>query len=482
MFKEIDERFDIIKNIAEKNNLPLDLICKAFSKAKKLHYKQKRKDGSPYLMHPVEVALILAKLDFDENVICGALLHDVIEDCGYSEKQFVSDFNEDIFHLVDSVSAIDKTKYIFDEKNIYEDPNFVKSSAEEQSYKKLIILGKNNPGAFAIKFADRLHNLRTISVFSYPKQLEKVRETEKWVLPIARKLQSEYFYRAIKNECFKIVNKFKSSQYLEQYEIYHNSNKKNIDILYITLKEVFANSSINEIKIQKVREYKVYEDLSKLYKKLDISKVSQGQILKATTYNIYMLYSISLHKKALDEAVNLLSNKTSLKIIDAKTGGFTNKMYFQIEDDFKNKYNLYIMSKNDFEINHIGTIDGQKLSLIDEENIQELDSDFIRIKTRSNEIKYLAKDSTALDFAFKIHRDIGFGFKYAIINKSKTKFPPYVKLNEGDKVEIITDRDSFGKIKNRAELKWLAYVNTEVAKKNLIRWFDRYINKKIDKK
>ena len=80
-----------------------------------------------------------------------------------------------------------------------------------------------------------------------------------------------------------------------------------------------------------------------------------------------------------------------------------------------------------------------------------------------------------MDFAFKIHKDIGFGFKYAIINNSKTKSPPYTKLYEGDKVEIIVDKNSKGEIKNNAELRWLAYVNTDFAKKNLIKEFSKYI-------
>ena len=92
----------------------------------------------------------------------------------------------------------------------------------------------------------------------------------------------------------------------------------------------------------------------------------------------------------------------------------------------------------------------------------------MRVKTRSNEIKFVQKNSTALDFAFKLHKDIGFGFKYAIINDSKTKSPPYTKLLEGDKVEIVVEKDG-ETIKNNAELKWFAYINTDLAKKYLIK-------------
>lgn len=476
MFEEADKTFDQILKTVHQNDIPEEIIVKAYEKAKELHKEQKRKDGQPYINHPVAVALILAKLEFDENVIAGGLLHDTIEDCGYTKTQMISDFNETVFELVDCVSAIDDAKYIFDKKDIFEDPNFVKSSAEEQTFKKLISLGKNNPCGFAIKFADRLHNLRTIETFDYNKQLEKVRETEKWVLPIAKALRAEYFYRAITNECFKIVNRQKGRQFFESYNAYHSSNTSNILRFETRLKELFAGSLIKDIRIKNVREYKVFQDLSKIYKNIDIREVSQGQILKVTNYNIYMLFNDGISiKEATAEVLKFLNKQSDLKIIDANIGSFSNKVYYQINDSIKNKYNVYILSKNEYRILKVGTLNGQNLDLIDEENINSLDEDLIKVRTRSGEIKYIMKNSTALDLAFKLHRDIGFAFKYAIINDSKSKLPPYTKLNENDRVEIITDMDENGEMKNNAKLNWLAYVNTEHAKKILIKYFSRMI-------
>ena len=467
----IDERFELIIKEAKANYLPTDIINKAYITARRLHKEQLRKDGTPYISHPVEVALILAKLDFDENVICGALLHDTIEDCGYTPEQMKKDFNSTIFELVDCVSAIDNTKYVFDKNNLYEDENFVKSSAEEQTFIKLISLGKKNPCGFAIKFADRLHNLRTIECFDYSKQLEKVRETEKWVIPIAKALKSEYFYRAIKNECFKIVNKYSGTQYFEAYTSYHSSNKKTIEKLNLDLKEIFAGTNITTIKIKNVREYKVFEDLKRINKLIDITQVSQGQIINVTNYNIYLLYKDVDHKTAIMEVLDNLS-RTRMKVIDAKIGGFTDKVYLQFEDEINNKFNIYIMSESEYQITKVGTLDGQNLDRIDEDNINNLDEELIRVRTRSNEVKYIAKNSTVLDFAFKIHKDIGFAFKYAIINDGKTKFPPYTKINNNDKVEIIVDKGDDGQLIMNPQLKWLAYVNTELAKKILIKFFE----------
>ena len=235
---DIDYRFEEIKKLY-KSKADLMLLEKVYKTAKELHNGQFRKDGTPYISHPVEVALILAKLEFNADVISAALLHDVVEDCGYTIKEIIENFNKDIAEMVDCVSAIDKTKYIFDKDELFEDENFVKSSLEEQTFKKLIAIGKKNPLGFAIKFADRLHNLKTIECFDYSKQLEKVRESQKWIIPIAEKLNSEYFFREINNECFKIVNKFSAKTFLEHYNIYHRINTANIENLQTLFNEIW---------------------------------------------------------------------------------------------------------------------------------------------------------------------------------------------------------------------------------------------------
>jgi len=483
MFNEIDKRFDEISKQFLRNQSSISLICKAYDYAKKLHGNQTRKDGKLYLSHPVEVALILSELGFDEDVVSAALLHDVVEDCDCDLETIKQEFNADVAEMVDCVSAIDKEKFIFDRENLYEIEEFEKASIEEQSFKKLIAIGKNNPSGFCIKFADRLHNLRTIECFAYNKQLEKVKETEKWIIPIAKILNSEYFYRAITNECFKIKNKVAGKSFFEQCKNYHRINAENVELLTIKLKESFANTLIKDIKVNSVREYKVYEDLNKLFKNINISKVSQGQILKVTNYNIYLLYKNKKYGEVVAQVLNIINTNLSddIKIIDARVGSFTKKPFYQLSDKYKNKYNLYVMSASDYQLIKNGTLDGQNSELLDEEDLGNLDVELIKVTTRAGETKFIHKGSTALDFAFKIHRDIGLGFKYAIINDSKTKSPPYTKLYEGDKVEIVIDRNNAGEIKNNAELRWLAYVNTDFAKKCLIKWFES-LNKKYEKR
>lgn len=478
MFKQIDSRFEEIVKICNANGAMVATIRKAYKIAKSLHYNQKRKDGTPYLSHPVEVAYILACLSFDEDVVCAALLHDVVEDCGYTLDQIKHEFNHNVAEMVDCVSAIDKAKYVFDKNNIYENAAFEKASIEQQSFEKLLSIGRENPLGFCIKFADRLHNLSTISTFEYSKQLEKIKETEKWIIPIAKILNAEYFYRELKNECFKVKNRNVCEEYLWRYANYHNSNRHNVEKIITKLKELFAESSIKHIELKETKEYKVYEDLLAKQKNLTINKISQGQMLKVANYNIYLLYEDLSYGEALSLCVTALNSRLSgfLKISDARIGSFTGKPYLVMEDEFKNKYKLYIMSVSDYKTMQVGTLGGQIKEILDDDSMDDIEADLIKVKTRSGEIKYMPNGSTVLDFAFKVHKDIGFGFKYAIVNKSKTKLPPYTKIFDGDQIEIIVDKNEDGEIINNAEIKWLAYINSPLAKKVLIRYFEKMLN------
>lgn len=475
MFKQVDARFNTLKSILKRNNVDTSMVERAYNFADACHNGQLRRDGTPYISHPVEVALILAELNMDADVICASLLHDVVEDCGVSIEELEAKFNSNVASLVDVVSAIDFKNYVFDESDLYEDVNFVKFSQDEQSFKKLLSIGKKNPLGLCIKFADRLHNLRTIGIFEKSKQLEKVKETERWILPLAKVLKAEYFYREIKNECFKISNQ-NDYGYLTQYNFYHNANKENFQNIITMFKEHLATTSFKQVIGNEIKEYKVFGQLKEKFKNIKFDQISQGQIMKVSNYNIYLLYENVNLKTAVNEFFNAYNNGINqyLTIINARIGRFNNKFYFVMQDKLKNIYYVMLMERTFYIKQTVGTLEGQ-VDFIDED-AHNIVTDYLRVRTRSGEIRYMPKNSTVLDFAFKIHRDIGMGFKYAIINNSKTHFPPYTRLNENDMIEIVVKRNEFGDILPTAELKWLAYVQTDLAKQVLIKYFEKKQN------
>lgn len=474
MFKEVDERFYYLLDVLKRNKLNTSMVERAYHLADKLHSKQTRASGEPYISHPVEVAIILAELNMDTDAICAALLHDVVEDCGQSVEFLQEEFNKNIATMVDTVSAITQSKYSYD-GDVFEDEDFLKFNMDEKTIKKLVTIGKRCPLGLSIKFADRLHNLRTIGAFPRAKQLEKVKETERWILPLTKVLKAEYFYREIKNECFKIKNQ-NDYGYLRQYKFYHNVNRENFERLITKFKETFSSSCFTNIVGNEIKEYKVFNQLKEIFKNITFDQISQGQIMKVSNYNLYLLYENKTIKDALNEFFNAYKNGLNkiVTIVNARLGRFNDKLYFVLEDNIKNIYYLSIMEKSYYIQQTIGTLDGQ-VELLDENFTHDIPTDYIRVKTRSGDIKYVQKDCTVLDFAFKLKKELGLGFKYAIINNSTTHFPPYTRLNENDLVEIVTHKNKYDETVPNAELKWLAYVNTDLAKSALIKHFEKLL-------
>lgn len=473
-----EDIFNEIKSILSERGQTSYKVEKAYNLASSLHKGQTRNDGAPYINHPMEVALILAQVGFDEDCICAGILHDTVEDCGYLLEDVEKEFGTIVARIVDAVSEITSDKFDFSEenqKNAYVEKQFEHETLDEATFNKLISLGKKEPLAFYVKFADRLHNLRTLKGFPVYKQLEKVRQTEQWVLPIAEKMQSNYFFKQIKNECFKIEN---SRVYEDFWYIYNNNleySKRNIKIIIQNLKKIFSQTNKNiKVEYDLVKEYEVFDILKQKKYLKNLSNISENQISMIPLYNIYVIEPTIENNKRFSF---IYKNKMSIfsKLIDANIDKMTGDSYMVLCDNSRVLYNVFHLTSSEYMYRNIGT--DQYLNEIDEKNTHEIIVKQIKVKTRSGEVRFIAENSTVLDFAFSIHDDLGFSFDYASIN-SRTKMPPYKKLNNGDWIEIFTHRDENNKPIYCPKFKWLAYVNTESAKKKLIKYFEKLYNTK----
>jgi guanosine-3',5'-bis(diphosphate) 3'-pyrophosphohydrolase len=142
-------------------NINVELIEKAYKKAKEYHEGQLRESGEPYLVHPVEVAKILAELGMDENTLVAGLLHDTVEDTDYSQEALIKDFGEEVALLVDGVTKLKSL--------VYES----KEERQAENLRKMFLAMSKDIRVLIIKLADRLHNLRTINYMSEDQIKEK---------------------------------------------------------------------------------------------------------------------------------------------------------------------------------------------------------------------------------------------------------------------------------------------------------------------
>ncbi|WP_420752841.1 RelA/SpoT family protein [Rhodococcus sp. O3] len=152
----------------------LSQLQRAYDVAEERHATQKRKSGDPYITHPLAVATILAELGMDTTTLVAALLHDTVEDTGYSLEQLTAEFGEEVAHLVDGVTKLDKV--------------VLGNAAEAETIRKMIIAMARDPRVLVIKVADRLHNMRTMRFLPPEKQARKARETLEVIAPLAHRL------------------------------------------------------------------------------------------------------------------------------------------------------------------------------------------------------------------------------------------------------------------------------------------------------
>ncbi len=149
-------------------------IQKAYETAEHFHRGQLRKSGDPYITHPLAVATILADLGMDTTTIVAALLHDTVEDTGYTLAQLETDFGAEVAWLVDGVTKLDKVKF--------------GAAAEAETIRKMVVAMARDPRVLVIKLCDRLHNMRTLRFLAREKQERKARETLEVLAPLAHRL------------------------------------------------------------------------------------------------------------------------------------------------------------------------------------------------------------------------------------------------------------------------------------------------------
>ena len=466
---------DLINLVKEYNEEEVGIITKAYQLAEKLHNGQFRQSGESYIIHPLNVAYILAEMHADKDTICAGLLHDSLEDTNFTKEEIVENFNKEVAKLVDGVTKLSKMNF---------------SSKQEQNLantRKIITGITDDVRIIIIKLADRLHNMRTLQFKSEFKQKENALETMEIFVPLAYYIGA---YR-IKNELEDL-----SLKYLKP-DMYNKIAEKKLTIendsnvfLYEMLNKIQSilndQNIPNEIKIRTKNIYGIYKKLNEGYKLSDIHDLFALKVMVDEVENCYRtLYFIHkeyhpINSKFKDYICNPKTNmyrslhttvfgpndrlvQTQIRTFDMdKVASFGLPTYWDIEkgnarnvmqEELKNKYQFF---KSLTEIN---AIFGDNRDFVSQVK-NELFSDKIYVYTPKGEIIEMPKGSTPIDFAYKIHTDIGNTMVAAIVNGEYV--PIDYKLQNKDRVKIITDNLSFGP---RTEWENIAF--TSYAKKRI---------------
>ena len=466
---------DLLEMVKEYNQEDLCKIRKAYEMADDLHKGQMRQSGEPYISHPLNVSYILAEMHADSDTLCAALLHDTLEDTSATKEEIASEFNDEVAKLVDGVTKISKM-------------NFSSKKDQNMANTRKIITGiTEDVRIIIIKLADRLHNMRTLEFKSEFKQKENSLETMEIFVPLAYYIGA---YR-IKSELEDISLQYLKPEMYKKIEekktIIEEDSSKCLKDMLVTISTMLDNKEIpNEIKVRTKNIYGIYKRLSEGHKLSDIHDLLSLKVMVDGIENCYQTLGMvhskyppindkfkdyicnpktnmyqSLHTTVFGEDEKLV--QTQIRTFDMdKIASFGLTAYWDInkgnardnmQNDLKSKYQFF---KSLIEIDKMF---GDNQEFVNQVKY-ELFSNKIYIYTPSGAIIELPKGATPIDFAYKIHTDLGNTMVSAIVNDEHVSVDHV--LNNKDRVRIITDDLSYGP---REE--WIDMAKTTHAKRKI---------------
>ena len=462
-------------------------IKKAFKFANKAHGGQKRKSGHDFIVHPVEVAYHLARLELEPNVIVAGLLHDVIEDTNITSKEIEKKFGIEVSKLVNSLTKL----------NITEDN--VNEHLENKNLRNFLVSMAEDVRVAIIKLADRLHNVETLQYLDKEKREKIAKETLSIHAPIAEKIGMNDFKWRLEDESFKYLmpKEFKLTSRLikqkrEEREI---ATKKMISQIE---ERLFTENISVSVSGRPKHLFSVHNKLQR-YKQLgrnfsDIEDLIAIRIIVKDTKECYLVLGI-IHELwrpvtgSFDDYISSPKDNFYQSLHTVVINDQSQKIEFQIRTDtmhlyaedgmashWKYKSTLHDKNKDLYhDINWTQNLLEWETEIVeDSEYLESVNNDILSdkviVNSPKNEVFTLPIGSTPLDYAYRLHTDLGHNCQAAFVNG--TLVPLNRKLNNGDTVQIQkSDLD------NGPNLDWLneslGFIATANARNKVKNWFKK---------
>ena len=474
---------DLIEKLTYLNESEIEEVKKAYLFASKYHEDQYRMTKEPFIVHPLNVAMILTTIKADVNTICASLLHDVIEDTEITKDDIEKEFGPVVAKLVDGVTKINNIKISTDNEYL------------TSYYKKIIVGMSEDVRVIIIKLADRLHNMRTLYALPIKTQKAKAKETLEILTPIAHRLGMN----KIKSELEDLSLRYlKPNVYFDIVEKLNNTKIEREELVNKMMDDVGNLLKENDIKFEiKGRVKSIYS----IYKKLDKGK---------SFNNIYDIFAMRIfvdEEPTCYQVLGLIHSKykpVPKRFKDYIAMPKTNLYQSLHTTVFGLNGNLYEIQIRTYEMDEIAengvashwaykenkdasleiqNITEQKLqfykSIIELNNDQMSNKEFvdtvkkdvlksnIYLYTPKGDVIELPKGSTPIDFAYRVHSKVGDTMTGAIVNDNIV--PLNHKLKNGDIVKIITNKNSTG-----PNYEWINMAHTISAKNKIKSFFNKF--------
>ncbi len=482
--KEITIQDVISKKKETSRRVDTKLIMKAYNYAVEHHGDQKRRSGEPYIIHPLNVAYILAGVGLDEATICAALLHDVVEDTDATDTDLRREFGDEIADMVAGVTKLETMQFTTVEEQQVED------------YRKMFLAMGKDIRVIILKIADRLHNMRTLKYLKRDRQIANAKETMEIYAPLANRLGLYSMKWELEDLSFKYL-------YPEEYhELVEGINKKREERLKF-IEKIMADIRVQlkkqhidaEVTGRAKHLYSIYRKMKRDNKTLDqIYDLFALRILVNSIKDCYAalgvvheMYSpmpgrfkdyIAVPKPNMYQSIHttLLGDKGTPFEVQIRTWDMHRIAEYGIAAHWAYKEASYFGKKQSVKVEEDKlawlreSLEWQKDMQDPQEFLTtlktELFEDEVYVFTPKGAIKILPRNATPIDFAYSIHEEIGNHMTGCKINSKM--MPIITPLKSGDIIEIITSDNSKGPSRD-----WLKFVKSTKAKNKINGWFKK---------
>ena len=458
-----------------------EIIGKAFETGMRLHDGQLRKSGEPYFIHPICVAIILARLGMDEETIVGGLLHDVVEDTDYTREQLVKDFSEEVALLVDGVTKLGSIKFES------------KEELQAENFRKMFLAMSKDIRVLIIKLADRLHNMRTMEHMKPHKQVEKSKETLEIYAPLASRLGIASVKFEMEDLALKYLHPDEFKELKEKVENRKVQREETINQVIDEIKESLADMNLKyEIYGRAKHYYSIYRKMTIQKKQIDeIFDLIAVRVLVENVRDCYAVLGlvhtmwkpipgrfkdyIAMPKPNMYQSLHttVLGDHGEPFEIQIRTYEMHEVAEYGIAAHWKYKEGKTTADSTSDDVKLAWlrqSLEWQKDLKDPKEFLETMKMDLfatqVFVFTPKGDVIELPAGSTPLDFAFKIHSAIGCKCVGARVNGKMVTID--YTLQNGEIVEVITSANSSG-----PSIDWLKIAKSSNARNKIRNYLKR---------
>ncbi|OGB72988.1 MAG: guanosine-3',5'-bis(diphosphate) 3'-pyrophosphohydrolase [Burkholderiales bacterium RIFOXYC12_FULL_65_23] len=451
----------------------IELVRRAYRLADEAHLGQMRKNGDPYITHPIAVAQICTEWKLDAQALSAALMHDVMEDCGISKADLIERFGMPVAELVDGLTKLEKLEFHSREHN------------QAESFRKMLLAMARDVRVILIKLADRTHNMRTMGDMPRSKWGRISSETLEIYAPIAHRLGLNHSYRELQELAFKHLFPWRYEILSKALNKSRNRRKDLIARVQTEVENAFGQQGI-ETRIRGRQK-----TLFSIYRKMQLKHLSFAQVTDIYGFRIVLPELMNCYTAlgVLHQLYKPLPGKFRDYIAIPKANGyqslhttlvgpFGTNIEFQLRTEPMDvvaesgvaAHWLYKASEPDSAAaQDLSTQWLQSLLDIQQETHDaaefwdhvkiDLFPEAVYVFTPKGRIMAMPRGATVVDFAYAIHTDIGSHAIGALINREQS--PLHTELKNGDVVEIATSQHA------KPNPAWLSFVRTGRARSKI---------------